>query len=199
MFSFSVIVTCYFEKIFSFLSVSNDNSFIVRLVYYEWYFVFHIPSFRKQLNKHMAKVMMHVILGICADYSESCLFISANAYEKYIVCKDFCIYHHHDKLCFLPICRSHIILIKVFDELLHELDAFCFTYQHMDCPYTLFRYRFGGKMFANSGKVFDNVQEAVYISQRNNGLDICAALQETLFRQNNKKWLMSFFQQIEWA
>ena len=51
------------------------------------------------------------------------------------------------------------------------LDTFCFTYQHVDCLYTLFKYRFSGKIFAKSGQVFDNVQRAVDFNHRNKGVD----------------------------
>ena len=65
-------------------------------------------------------------------------FISANTYEKYIVCKDYCIAHHDDKTCFLPACKYQIILFGEIKELLQNLDKFCFTYQHVDCLFTIF-------------------------------------------------------------
>ena len=40
----------------------------------------------------------------------------------------------------------------------------------MDCLYTLFKYRFSGKVFAKCGQVFDNVQRAVDFNQRNKGV-----------------------------
>ena len=70
------------------------------------------------------------------------LFISANTYEKYIVWKDYCIAHHGDKTCFLPAGKYHIILLANVEELLKKLDTFCFSFQHVDCMYTLFKYRF---------------------------------------------------------
>ena len=85
------------------------------------------------------------------------LFISANTYEKYIVIAKYCNFRHDDKLCFLPNCRYHIILIVNLKELLQKLDAFCFNYQHVHCLYTLFKYRFSGEMVVTSGQLFDNV------------------------------------------
>ena len=55
------------------------------------------------------------------------LFISANAYEKYFVCKDYCIVHHDDTTCFLPACKYHFILLGKIEELLHKLDTFYFN------------------------------------------------------------------------
>ena len=98
-------------------------------------------------------------------------FFSANTYEKYIVCTDYCIAHNDNKTCFLPSCEYHIILPGNVGELLKKLDTFCFTYQHVDCLYTLFKYRFSGKVIAKSGQVFDNVQRAVDFNHRNKGVD----------------------------
>ena len=119
----------------------------------------------------MAAIMLQTIPSFYAKISEKSLFISATTYEKYIVCKDYCIAHHDDKTCFLPSCKYHIILLGNVQELLKKLDTFCFTYQHVDCLYTLFKYRFSGKVFAKSGQVFDNVQRAVDFNQRNKGVE----------------------------
>ena len=64
-----------------------------------------------------------------------------------------------------------IILLGNVEELLKKLDTFCFAYQHVDCLFTLFKYRFSGKVIAKSVQVFDNVQRAVDFNQRNMGVD----------------------------
>ena len=61
-------------------------------------------------------------------------------------------------------CKFHIILLGNVDELLKDLDTFCFTYQHADCLHTLFKHRFSGKVIAESGQVFDNVEDEQYFS-----------------------------------
>ena len=38
------------------------------------------------------------------------------------------------------------------------MDAFCFNYKHSDSLYTLFKYRFSGKIAIKSGQLFDIVQ-----------------------------------------
>ena len=78
---------------------------------------------------------------------------------------------HDDKMCFLPSCRYHIILPGNVDELLKKLDTFCFSYQHVDCLYTLFKYHFSGKIVVKSGKLFDILQRAVPFNQQNRGVD----------------------------
>ena len=133
-----------------------------------------------------------------AKISEKNLFISAATYEKYIVCKDYCIAHHNEKTCFLPTCKYHIVLLGIVQELLKKLDTFCFTYQHLDCLYTLFKYRFSGKVIAKSGQVFDNVQRAVGFIRRNKGVDRMPSIaKKRLLRKKFKKHLFSSFQKTK--
>ena len=126
----------------------------------------------------MATIMLQLIPSFYTRTSEKSLLISSNAYEKYIVCKDYCIAHHDAKTCLLPARNYHIILLGNVQELLKKLDTFCFTYQHVDCLYTLFKYRFSGKVFAKSGQVFDNVQRAVDFNHRKKGVTESRALEK---------------------
>ena len=68
----------------------------------------------------MAAVMLQVIPSFYKNCSKNRLFISANTYEKFIVSKENCIDLHNDKMCFLPNCRYHNILIGDFKELLQK-------------------------------------------------------------------------------
>ena len=72
----------------------------------------------------MAAVMLQVIPSFFTKYSKNSLFISVNTYKNYIVCKEYCIARHDDKMCFLPNCRYHTILIGNIKELLQKLDGF---------------------------------------------------------------------------
>ena len=71
------------------------------------------------------------------NYSKNRLFFSANTFEKNIVSKEYCIARHDGKICFLPNCRYHIILIGSIKDLLQKPDALCFNYQQVNCLYTL--------------------------------------------------------------
>ena len=71
----------------------------------------------------MAAVMLQMIPSFCANFSAKSLFVSANTYEKYMVCRVYCIAHHYDKLYFLTYFRSRNILIGHIDELLRKMDA----------------------------------------------------------------------------
>ena len=146
----------------------------------------------------MATIVLETIPSHYTKNSEKSLFISAKTYERYIFCTDYCIAHHVDKTCFLPACKDHIILPGNFEELLKKSDTFFFTFQHVDCLYTLFKYRFSGKVFAKSGQVFDNLQRAVDFNHRKNGVGRMPSLaKKRLLRKKFKKHLFSSFQQTK--
>ena len=96
---------------------------------------------------------------------------------------------------FLPSCRQHNILLGNIKDLLQKLDAFCFNYQHVDCLYTLFKYRFSGKIVVKSGQLFDNLQRAVHFNQQNRGVDRMPSIaKKRHLRKKYKKHLLSSFQ-----
>ena len=146
----------------------------------------------------MAAIMLQTIPSFYTKLSEKSLFLSANTYEKYIFCKDYCVAHHDDKTCSLPSCKYHILLPGNVEELLKKLNTFCLTYQHVDCLYTLFKYQFSGKVVEKSGQVFDNVQRAVDFNQRNKGVDRMPSIaKKRLFKKKYKKHLFSSFQKTK--
>ena len=146
----------------------------------------------------MAAIMLQTIRSFYTKITEKSVFISANTYKKHIVCTDYCIAHHDNKTCCLPACKYHIILLGNVEELLKKLDTFCFTYQHVDCLYTLLKYRFSGKVIAKSGQVFDNVQRAVDFNHRNKGVDRMPSIaKKKLLRKKFKKHLFSSFQKAK--
>ena len=119
----------------------------------------------------MAAVMLQVIPSFYTNYSKNSVFVSANTYEKFIVSKEYCIARHDDKMGFLTNCRYHNILLGNIKDLLQKLDAVCFNYQHVDCLYTLFKYRFSSKLVVKSGQLFDYLQRAVHLNQQNRRVD----------------------------
>ena len=99
---------------------------------------------------------------------------------------------------FLPACKYHIVLLGNVQELLKKLDTFCFTYQHVDCLYTLFKYRFRGKVIAKSGQLFDNVQRAVDFNQRSKGVNRMTSIaKKRLLRKKYKNHLFSSYQKTK--
>ena len=101
-------------------------------------------------------------------------------------------------MCFLPNCRYHIILIGNIKELLQKLDAFFFNYQHVHCLYTLFNYRFSGKIDLKSGQLFDNLQRAVHFNQQNRVVDRMPSIaKKRLLSKKYNKHLLSSFQKTK--
>ena len=146
----------------------------------------------------MTAVMLQVIPSGFTNHSKNSLLISANTYEKYIVSKKYCIARQDDKMCFIPSCRYHVILLGNIKELLQKLDAFCFNYQHVDCLYTLFKYQFSDKIVLKSGQLFDNLQKAVHFNQQNRGVDRMPSIaRKRLLRKKFKKHFLSSFQQTK--
>ena len=148
----------------------------------------------------MAVVLLHVIPSFYTKYSRNSLFVSANTYEKYIVSKENCTARHVDRICFLLNCRSHKKLIGNEKELLQEFDAFCFKYQHMDCLYKFFKYRFSGEIVVKSGHFFDVVQRAVQFNKQIRGVDRMPIItKKRLLRKRYKKYLLTSFRKTKWT
>ena len=111
--------------------------------------------------------------------------------------KEYCFARHDHKMCFLPNCRYHKILIGNTKELLQKLDVFCFNYQHVDCLYTRFKYRFTGKI-VKSGQLFDNLQRAVHFNQQKRGVDKMPSIaKKRLLSKKYQKHLLSSFQKTK--
>ena len=146
----------------------------------------------------MAAGFLQVIPSFYTNYAKNSLFFSPNTYEKYIVSQEYCIACHDDKMCFLSNCRYHNILIGNIKELLQKLDAFCFNYQHVDCLYTLFKYRFSDKIVLKSGQLFDILQRVVNFNQQNKGVERMPSFaKKRLLRKKLKKQLLSSFKNIK--
>ena len=143
----------------------------------------------------MAAVMLQVIPSFYTNYSKHSLIISTNIYQKNIVIKKYCIASHDDKMCFLPNCSYHFVLIGDIKELLQELDVFCFNYQLVVCLYTLLKYRFSSKTVVESGQLFASVLRAVQFNHQNRGVDRMPSIaKKKLLRKKYKKQLLSSFQ-----
>ena len=161
-----------------------------------------IPSFQihfvqQKHNVQMAAVMMQVVPSFYSVYSTKSVHICANTYEKYLVSDDYCVAQHEDSMCTVPNCKYHILLIAEKDknDLMQKLDTFCFTYQLVDCLYTLFKYRFDGKVVTKNGQVFDNVERAVQFNQHHKTVERMPSIaKKRLLRKKYKRHLLSSLQ-----
>ena len=151
-----------------------------------------------RMGGKMVAVMLQVIPSFYTNYSKNSLFISANTNEKFIVSKEYYIPRHDDKMCFLLNCRCHNILIGNVKELLRKLEAFCFNYQHVDCLYTLFKYRCSGKYVVKSGQLFDNLQRADHFNHQKRRVDRMPSIaKKRLLTKKYNKHLLSSFQKTK--
>ena len=145
----------------------------------------------------MAAVMTQVVPSFYSVYSTKSVHICANTYEKYLVSKDHCVAQHENSMCTVPNCKYHILLIAEKDknDLMQKLDTFCFTYQLVDCLYTLFKYRFAGKVVTKNGQVFDNIERAVRFNQRHKKVERMPSIaKKRLLRIKYKRHLLSSLQ-----
>ena len=147
----------------------------------------------------MAAVMLQVNPSFYANFSKNIVFIPADTYEKYIVKKESCIDHHDAKVCFLSHCRYHTLFFGNVGELLQKLDPLCFTYQHVNCQYRLFKYRLNQNFVVKCGQVFDIVQRAVSFNQRNREVDrMPSTAKKRLLRKKYRKHFFRSFQERQW-
>ena len=91
------------------------------------------------------------------------LFISVSNdfYEKYIVTHDYCV-STHKSLCSLENCKFHLVLIGIsLSQIFQRLDKYVYTYQVIDCLYTLFKHRFYSTIVTSSREMFNQLRRAV--------------------------------------
>ena len=111
----------------------------------------------------MASAMRQENSFFYSDYNAKSLFISVseNFYEKFIVTQDYCVYNHSS---FCPVENFKFILVLIGsspDQILQKLDKYRFTYQIVDCIYTLYKYRFYSETISSRGEVFNQMNRAV--------------------------------------
>ena len=129
-------------------------------------------AFSHLVNDAMGAVMLQAIPSFFQKFSETFLFISTDDYEKFLVCGDYCVAAHDPAFCFLKNCKFHLLIAdKDLNDLSVKLDRVCFTYQHVDCFYTLFKFRFCGNVLEKNGEIFDSVERAVSFDKLNEGVD----------------------------
>ena len=151
--------------------------------------VYNVP-FCHLVSEAMAAVMLQVIPSFFQKLSETSLFISTDDYNKFLVCRHCCVAAHDPAFCCLKNCKFHLLLIadKDLNDLLVKLDRVCFTYQHVECFYNLFKFRFSGNVLEKNGKIYDCVERAVSFNKLNKGVDRMPSLaKKRLLRKMFKK------------
>ena len=83
-----------------------------------------------------------------------------------LLCKNYChpVYcvSNHSSFCPVENCKFHLVLNgSSLDQILQRLDKYHFTYQIVDCIYTLYKYRFYFNIISSIGEVFNQLNRAV--------------------------------------
>ena len=101
----------------------------------------------------------HFLFGLqCKIFFYLCL---RKLYEKLIVTQDYCL-SNHSSFCPVENCKFHLVLIgSSLDQILQRLDKYRFTYQIVDCIYTLYKFRFYFNIISSRGEVFNPLNRAV--------------------------------------
>ena len=138
----------------------------------------------------MAAAMCQALPSFYSEYCQKSLFISisSNFYEKYIVTNYFCVSTHNSYFS-LENCKFHILLIdSSFDQILQRLCNFHFTYQIIDCLYTLNKYRFYSNVISSTGEVFNQLDRAVHHNLKWKGAEkIPSIAKKRLLRKKFKR------------
>ena len=89
------------------------------------------------------------------------LYLSQKTFiRKFIDTQDYCV-SNHSSFCSVENCKFHLVLIgSLLDEILQRLDKYHFTYQIVDCIYTLYKYRFYFNIISSRGEVFNQLNRA---------------------------------------
>ena len=112
----------------------------------------------------MAAAVCQALPSFFSEYCQKSLFnsVSSEFYEKHIVTNNFCV-STHNTYCSLKNCKFHILLnCSSFDQILQRLGNFHFTYQIIDCLYTLYKYRFYSNVISSIREVFNQLDRAVH-------------------------------------
>ena len=130
-------------------------------------------------------------------YTQKSVHFCAKTFEKYFASRDYCVAQHNDSMCSVSNCKYHILVIaeKGFNDLMQKLGTFGLTYQLVNSIYSLFMYRFDGKINTKNGQVFDKVERAVRFKQRHKTVGSISSIAKIrLLRKKYKRHLLSSLQ-----
>ena len=97
---------------------------------------------------------------------------------------------HDYKMCFIPNCRFHIVLIGNVEDLLQKMDAFWFTYEDVACLYTLHKNQFIDRndvKKSREDKCFLRCREQFILVKKSNEWRECASLGKKTFEEEVPK------------
>ena len=106
--------------------------------------------------------MCQVLPSYFNNLSSKCYYFDKHEkFTQYLVTEQYCVARHND-FCPIENCKSHIILISdSLEDILEKLDIFFYTYQTVDCLYTLFKHQFYNTVVIRKGNVFNQLVTAI--------------------------------------
>ena len=111
----------------------------------------------------MAGIMCQVLRSYFNNLSSKYLYVSISIekFTQYLVTEQYCVARDND-FCPIKNCKSHIILISdSVEDILEKLDNSFYTYQTVDCLYTLFKHQFYNTVVVRKGNVFNQLVTAI--------------------------------------
>ena len=133
--------------------------------------MFLIKSTIRSSLFQMDVAMCQALPNFYSEINEKSLIISVSCdfYEKFLVTHSFCV-STHDFNFSLENCKFHILLNgSSFDQILQRLGNFHFTYQFINCLYTLYKHRFHLNVISSTGEVFSQLDRAVHHNMKRKG------------------------------
>ena len=113
--------------------------------------------------------------------------LNSNCEQRVLHCPPRC----QDML--FPNWRYHIQLLGNIEKTIQKPDTICFTYQHVNCRYTLFNCQFSEIFVVKGGQAFDNPQRTVWFIQETEEWTECLASRKRYSGGKNRKHLLSCF------
>ena len=111
----------------------------------------------------MASAMCQAYPTFHSDYNVKPLFISVseNFHETLVVTRHYRV-SNLSSFCSVENCNFHLVLIgSLLDQILQRLDKNHFTYQIVDCIYTLYNNRLYFNIISSRSKIFNQLNCAV--------------------------------------
>ena len=114
----------------------------------------------KNLSKNHCSRWLQLCVKLLPTFIR--IFVKNHFLFPFQVTNNFCVSNHISH-CSLEKCNFHILLIGTsFAHILQLLGSFHFTYQIINCLYTLHKYRFYSNVISLTGEVFNQLDRAVH-------------------------------------
>ena len=127
----------------------------------------------------MVDKMFQLLPSSFEKYNRNCLFVSIyqENINKFLITSNYSVAIHKD-FCSVEKCTYHILLYSEEgpESLLKKLNGSTFLYQHVDCVFTLYKFRFYGNIVRKNGEIIDELEKAVKYIESHKYLEKCPSI-----------------------